>query len=281
MARLTPKAEVIKKLSLLSKNQCAFDNCDHTILNEKGEYIAQLCHIEAAAEGGERYNNNQSEEERRSESNLMFLCHAHHKETDNEQIYTVDILKNMKLRHESLPEVVFNSDLLMKEVQKVLEEQISMKSILESFSKNEDLKNYPINSPGFKDVWTPENGRFYTSPCSKFKYMMNDGWLHIELTLEDGAEFYLEVNEEGTVRNTSTPYPINEYSVFIPEDLVLRKDRVEVGNGNFDIVTELKWSKGSVIEHYSHNGVFMGVNCKTFCFINHQERKISVVDEAP
>ncbi|AZQ83112.1 hypothetical protein EKO29_02995 [Colwellia sp. Arc7-635] len=156
MARLAPKTDVIKKLSILSKNQCAFDDCEHTILNEKGEYIAQLCHIEAAAEGGERYNKNQSDEERRSESNLMFLCHAHHKETDNEKIYTVDILKEMKIRHESLPEVVFNSDLLMKKVQKVLEEQGSIKSILEGFSKNGDLKNYPINGPDFQEAWTPK-----------------------------------------------------------------------------------------------------------------------------
>jgi hypothetical protein len=277
MARLAPKTDVIKKLSILSKNQCAFDGCEHTILNEKGEYIAQLCHIEAAAEGGERYNGLQSDEDRRAESNLMFLCHAHHKETDNEKIYTVDILKEMKHRHESLPAVVFNSDLLMQEVQKVLEEQSSIRNILEGLSKNGDLENYPINGPDFEEDWTPENGRFYTSACSNFKYMMKEGWLHVELTLEDGAKFYFEVNEEGSVRNTNTPYPINEYSIFIPEDLVLKKDRVEVGNGNFDIVTELKWSKGSVIEHFRYDGIFMGVDCKTRFMINHQQRKISVV----
>jgi hypothetical protein len=281
MARLTPKIDVVKKLCILSKNQCAFNGCEHTILNEKGEYIAQLCHIEAAAKGGERYNKSQSDEDRRSESNLMFLCHAHHKETDNEKIYTVDILKEMKRQHESLPEVVFNSDLLMKEVQKVLDEQGSIRNILAGFSKKGDLQNYPIHGPDFEEAWTPETGRFYTSACSKFKYMMNEGWLHVELTLDDGAEFYFEVNEEGSVRNTNTPYPINEYSVFIPEALILRKEHIQLANGNFDILTELKWSKGSVLEHYRFDDVFMGADCKTRCIINHQERKISIVDKAP
>ncbi|MCD9481808.1 hypothetical protein GLP25_01220 [Photobacterium phosphoreum] len=60
MARKAPKIEVIKRLCILSKNQCAFPGCDHT----NGEYIAQLCHIEAAEKGGERYNENQTDEER-------------------------------------------------------------------------------------------------------------------------------------------------------------------------------------------------------------------------
>ncbi|MCV5665275.1 hypothetical protein OFN50_40250, partial [Escherichia coli] len=77
--------------------------------------------IEAAEKGGERYNENQTDEERRAESNLLFLCHAHHKETDNVAQYTVDVLKEMKRQHESLPEVVFNADLLLQKVQLVLE----------------------------------------------------------------------------------------------------------------------------------------------------------------
>lgn len=281
MARKAPKAEVLKKLCILSKNQCAFPGCEHTILNQNGEYIAQLCHIEAAEKGGQRYNESQSDEDRRSESNLMFLCHAHHKVTDNEAIYTVEVLKEMKLTHEALPEVVFNSDLLMQKVQQVLDEQELIRNTLKGFSKSGDLVNFPIQGPDIEEAWTPESGRFYTSKCSKFKYMMKEGWLHVELTLNDGAIFYFEVNEQGSVRNSSTPYPINEYSVYIPTQLVLSKKRVDLENGNYDIVTELKWSKGSVIEHFRYDGVFMGVDCNARCTVNHQERKMAVVDNKP
>ncbi|EGQ9584749.1 MULTISPECIES: hypothetical protein [Vibrio harveyi group] len=277
MARKAPKIDVIKKLCILSKNQCAFPGCDHTILNEKGEYIAQLCHIEAAEKGGERYNENQTDEERRAESNLLFLCHAHHKETDNVTQYTVDVLKEMKRQHESLPEVVFNADLLLQKVQLVLEEQETIREVLEGYTKTGDSNNYPIHGPDFKESWTPEDGRFYESLDSKFKYMMKDGWLHVDVTLDDGAVFYFEVNEKGSVRNSSTPYPINEYHVEIPESSILRKERIEVGNGNYDIKTELKWSKGSVIEHFRYDGVFMGANCNTRCSINHQKRVITVL----
>ncbi|MFB1079242.1 hypothetical protein [Photobacterium damselae] len=277
MARKAPKIDIIKRLCILSKNQCAFPGCDHTILNENGEYIAQLCHIEAAEKGGERYNENQTDEERRAESNLLFLCHAHHKETDNVARYTVGVLKEMKRRHESLPEVVFNAELLLQKVQLVLEEQEAIRDVLEGYAKAGDSNNYPIYGPNFKESWTPEDGRFYESLDSKFKYMMKDGWLHVDVTLDDGAVFYFEVNEEGSVRNSSTPYPINEYHVEIPEMSILSKERIELGNGNYDIKTELKWSKGNVIEHFRYDGVFMGAICNTRFSINHQKRVIAVL----
>ncbi|ULF83722.1 hypothetical protein [Vibrio alginolyticus] len=277
MARKAPKLEVIKRLCILSKNQCAFPDCDHVILNEEGEYVAQLCHIEAAEEGGQRYNPNQTDEERRAESNLMFMCHAHHKETDDVSKYSVYDLQEMKRQHESLPEVVFKSDLLMKEVQSVLKEQEEIKKILEGYSKGGDTQNYPIHAPDIIGAWTPENGRFYESSDSKFKYMMKDGWLHVDITLNDGAVFYVEVNEEGSVRNSSTPYPINEYHVEIPNEYILSRKRVELSDGNFDICTELKWSKGSVIEHFRYDGIFMGADCKCRCSITHHDRKIVVL----
>lgn len=278
MARKAPKLEVIKKLCILSKNQCAFPGCDHTILNQEGEYIAQLCHIEAAEKGGERYNEQQTDEERRAESNLLFLCHAHHKETDDVDKYSVEVLKKMKRMHEAMPEVVFDSDLLLKHVQAVLEEQETIKSMLERNAESESAVNFPIHGPDFYEVWTPEDGRFYESKDSKFKYMMKDGWLHVDVNLDDGTVFYFEVNEEGSVRNTSIPYPINEYNVYIPPSLVMHKERITQENGNYDIKTELKWSRGNVVEHYRCDGVFMGASCNTRCAIDHQSRKISVLE---
>ncbi|MCV5276872.1 hypothetical protein OFC49_39695, partial [Escherichia coli] len=80
-------------------------------------------------------------------SNLLFLCHAHHKETDNVAQYTVDVLKEMKRQHESLPEVVFNADLLLQKVQLVLEEQETIREVLEGYTKTDDSNNYPIHGP--------------------------------------------------------------------------------------------------------------------------------------
>jgi len=101
MARKTPTASTIKYLLALSGNECAFPDCDHKLFNSEGTYISQLCHIEAAEIGGERYNKQQTDEERRSASNLIFMCHAHHKVTDNIDKYTVEVLKDIKKKHES------------------------------------------------------------------------------------------------------------------------------------------------------------------------------------
>ena len=60
-----------------------------------------MCHIEAANSGGERYNQNQTDEDRRSYDNLMLMCYPHHIETNDENIYTVAVLKDMKDSHES------------------------------------------------------------------------------------------------------------------------------------------------------------------------------------
>ncbi len=91
----------IKKLFALSGNQCAFPDCNVVfVLPERQEIIAQICHIEAAEIGGERYNPNQTDNERRDYNNLILLCPNHHVETDDTVKYTVEILKEIKRNHE-------------------------------------------------------------------------------------------------------------------------------------------------------------------------------------
>lgn len=97
--RLTPKAETIRLLLAKSGNQCGFDSCTEVIFNDSNQLVAECCHIEAALPEGERFNPDQTNEERRSFDNLIFLCHKHHKETDNTNIYTVPVLKELKSRH--------------------------------------------------------------------------------------------------------------------------------------------------------------------------------------
>lgn len=63
--------------------------------------VGQICHIEAAEAGGERYNASQTDEERASFDNLLLLCKGHHEETDDVVTYTVAILKKIKDEHEA------------------------------------------------------------------------------------------------------------------------------------------------------------------------------------
>jgi len=100
MSRLTPKTEVIRQLFAFSGNRCAFPGCTHELISEKGTFIGQVCHIEAAEKGGERYNENQTDEERRAFSNLLLMCYRHHRETDDVDEFTVVKLKEIKEAHE-------------------------------------------------------------------------------------------------------------------------------------------------------------------------------------
>ena len=101
MARLSTRKDVLRDLAIRSKNQCAFPGCDHPLLDSNGVYVAELCHIEGAESGGERFNPNQSDEQRRGEGNLLFLCHQHHKVTDDVDLYPVSRLQQIKREHEA------------------------------------------------------------------------------------------------------------------------------------------------------------------------------------
>jgi hypothetical protein len=102
MARLTPKIDVFKALFARSGNQCAFPGCTQPLINEKNKFIAQVCHIEAASEGGERYNPNGNDEHRRSYENLLILCYPHHVETNDVDEYPVERLLKIKREHEQM-----------------------------------------------------------------------------------------------------------------------------------------------------------------------------------
>ena len=97
--RLEPKKEVLRELFLKSGNLCAFPNCERVMMNAKGIFVGQICHIEGVR--GERFRATMSNEQRRAFSNLMLLCYDHHVETDNETIWTAPKLVKMKSVHEA------------------------------------------------------------------------------------------------------------------------------------------------------------------------------------
>jgi hypothetical protein len=99
MPRRDPSTTTLTKLILASAAKCAFPGCNQQLI-ENDQLIGQICHIEAASSGGQRYNPDQSDDERRSYENLILLCANHHKVTDDESEYTVEKLKAMKKAHE-------------------------------------------------------------------------------------------------------------------------------------------------------------------------------------
>lgn len=99
--RLPPKPSVLRELYLKSGNFCAFKGCDQVMVDHEGDFVGEVCHIEAAEAGGQRFNPGKTNEENREISNLVLLCATHHKKTNNVLKFTVDVLRNMKAEHES------------------------------------------------------------------------------------------------------------------------------------------------------------------------------------
>ncbi|MGL5423675.1 MAG: hypothetical protein ACRDAJ_11990 [Serratia fonticola] len=100
MSRLNPKSTTLRTLFLRSGNQCAFPDCDMELINSYGQYVGNICHIEAAEKKGERYNPTQTDEERRAYSNLILLCANHHQVTNDVNMYPVPVMQSMKIEHE-------------------------------------------------------------------------------------------------------------------------------------------------------------------------------------
>lgn len=69
-------------------------------MNARNQFVAQICHISAAAPGGERYDPSLTDEQRRAYDNLIILCYAHHVETNDVSRFSVRDLTEMKRTHE-------------------------------------------------------------------------------------------------------------------------------------------------------------------------------------
>lgn len=102
MPRLPPRTEVLRALFARSGNRCAFPGCTAPLVNERNQFIAQVCHIESAEVGGERFNATQTDEQRRSYDNLILLCYPHHIETNDVALYSAERLRSIKVEHERL-----------------------------------------------------------------------------------------------------------------------------------------------------------------------------------
>lgn len=103
---------IYRALLARSGNKCAYPGCPRPIVNTKNVYEAQLCHIESVSHKKQRYNPKLSEEQLNDYNNLMFMCSKHHIETNDEVVYTTEILRKIKYEHESnYVEHPFNIDM--------------------------------------------------------------------------------------------------------------------------------------------------------------------------
>ncbi|MEK8199774.1 HNH endonuclease signature motif containing protein [Lysinibacillus sp. FSL M8-0134] len=129
------KENVRRLLYAKSGNVCAMYGCNNPLVYTNAASVNEICHIEAVNEDGARYNPHLTEEYVNSYENLILLCPTCHKKIDNKQnesLYTVHFLKQMKQFHEQQVQ-----EILMKKA--VIEPPIylkgyDVKNIVDSFN---------------------------------------------------------------------------------------------------------------------------------------------------
>lgn len=142
--RLQPLAETLRRLYSLSGNQCAFPGCCQPMFNNEGNFVGQICHIEAALPEGQRFNPNMTNESRRAYENLMLMCYPHHIETNKVEKYSVLKMQNIKRQHE---EIYSNIDRFIHQMQSSLTDVTSSISV----SKIQSLSSLYIELYGVDD----------------------------------------------------------------------------------------------------------------------------------
>jgi hypothetical protein len=206
-----------ERLYSLSSNQCAFPNCNVKLFNEEGTNISNICHIEAAYPDGERYNANSTDDERRNYENLILLCPNHHKETDDINKYTVEVLKKMKRYHEAK---------FLKP--QILRKHISVLNIVINYIGNRIIDN-PVNespnAPNIQDKIFYNNVNEYKSIIEE--YALYNSHLN---------KLYKEIEEQGSPKKEIILQNIR--NLYLKEKA--NKNMDEIRNNADDIIEKIK-----------------------------------------
>lgn len=122
------------------------------------------------------------------------------------------------------------------------------------------------------------HGKIYTvrSPNGNVMRAMVKGKdIFVEHIFNDGAIAYYEVDINGELKNTKLPYPIEEYEVVVPENLLLKEDIVN-GADNTKIRTSyLMWGKKSVAV-YNSLGQLIAFKAEGGFTFDHIKRKFEI-----
>ena len=212
--------KTLKRLFGLSVNICAFPDCNALLVNEKNALDSNICHIEAANEGGERYNSSMTDEERADYSNLILLCRQHHEETNDVVKYTVDVLKEMKQKHESL---YLN--------QRIKNNPSMLKNAINAIS---NISLDGITEPVDLNIYNPKLKLNYNSVKTNYaliqEYMNYQGKINM---------LYNELERQGSIKKEKLLSNINQIYTKIKGNYVLDSENpIEIIRLNSDLIID-------------------------------------------
>ena len=108
----------IKILWSAAGGRCAFPDCWERLSHHEAEGVApftigEMAHICGDKEGANRHDPSQTPGERDDYQNLILLCPTHHTIIDakeNEAVYSVEVLHDMKAQHEARVLILLDQD---------------------------------------------------------------------------------------------------------------------------------------------------------------------------
>lgn len=213
---------VRQRLYAMSGNQCAFPGCTQSFFNLNNETnISNICHIEAAEPGGQRYNPDSDDEYRRSFENLILLCPNHHKITDNTEKYTVEVLKEMKRSHEAkFLQTVIGQNIITKNPSAL---NIVISSLGNSIAENASV-NEPLSAPSPEEKILYNNVTQYRPIIEEYK--VYQGLLN---------KIYEEIEKQGSTKK--------EYVLLNIKTAYLKE------KGKYNGIEEIRANADSIIEN--------------------------------
>lgn len=178
---------------------------------------------------------------------------------------------------------------------KILTEKTHQDTVIANQNKMSDTLNNILNENGSKqekeirlahtdypEGWLPEEGKPYTkyfdNGC-KVNFVRQGNIIHLEQTLPGGGIVYYEVDPDGNVKDVDLPYPLKEYSLSIPDDLVLRKEERILPNRLVQTFVKLKWGAGTVRYISNPDGTLGLIDLQCRTQIRHEERLIIVSNQ--
>ncbi len=193
----------LKRLFLLSCNQCAAPDCNRSLeARDAKTIIAKICHIEAASSDGPRYNPDMTDDDRRDFDNLILLCDECHSIIDNkanETKYTVILLKEWKRNHEDKcrqGKLINNPKLINQAINAIA--SINIEDEIDSSSLNtfEINKKIEYNSVKEYKYIIEEYSKYYGKLNSLYSELEKQGSFKKEKLLKVIRNLYLRIKGE-------------------------------------------------------------------------------------
>ncbi|MDR1747874.1 MAG: hypothetical protein LBR47_02310 [Spirochaetaceae bacterium] len=241
MARKKPNEGTIKRLYALSGNRCAFPNCDVKFADRENDTnLSEICHIEAAEQGGVRYNSHSNDTDRKSFGNLILLCPNHHTEVDNPSNaskYTVEVLRKMKKAHEVKmlkPELIQKNPAILNDIIKLIGEKLFGEQTNETQNAPNSQEKIKFNNV-IRYKYIIEEYSAYQGKLNKiYEEIEKQGSNKKVFLLQNITNLYLEEkslysNFEEIKRNADNIIDNIKEKLWTLIDINLDKEAVEVG----------------------------------------------------